>query len=77
MRQLYVALTRAKVQLYVPAALHYPSDKMKYGEASQLICCLRACISLPPIMQSFTNALEILRTRYSSILSKKSGIEIG
>lgn len=36
MRQLYVALTRAKRQLYVPIALHFPSEKLKYGESSPI-----------------------------------------
>lgn len=35
-RQLYVALTRAKRQLYIPVALHLPSEKLKWGEASPL-----------------------------------------
>lgn len=36
MRQLYVALTRAKMQLYIPVALHLPSEKMKWGDASPM-----------------------------------------
>ena len=36
MRQLYVALTRAKWQLYVPAALQMPGEKLKWGEASPM-----------------------------------------
>lgn len=36
MRQLYVALTRARHQLYVPAVLHFPSEKLKWGEASPI-----------------------------------------
>lgn len=36
MRQFYVAMTRAKHLLYVPAALHFPSHQLKYGEASPL-----------------------------------------
>lgn len=36
MRQLYVALTRAKHQLYVPALLHFKSEKIKWGEASPI-----------------------------------------
>lgn len=36
MRQLYVALTRAKDQLYVPAILDFPSNKLEFGEASPI-----------------------------------------
>jgi exodeoxyribonuclease V beta subunit len=36
MRQLYVALTRAKTQLYIPVALHLPSERLKWGEASPM-----------------------------------------
>ncbi len=36
MRQLYVALTRAKTQLYIPVALHLPSEKIKWGDASPM-----------------------------------------
>lgn len=36
MRQLYVALTRAKYQLYIPVALHLPSESIKRGEASPM-----------------------------------------
>lgn len=36
MRQLYVALTRAKTQLYIPVALHLSSEKIKYGDASPI-----------------------------------------
>ena len=36
MRQLYVALTRAKYQLYIPVALHLPSDSLKWGDASPM-----------------------------------------
>jgi exodeoxyribonuclease V beta subunit len=36
MRQLYVALTRAKLQLYIPIALHLPSNHLKIGEASPI-----------------------------------------
>jgi len=36
MRQLYVALTRAKLQLYIPIALHLPSQYLKLGEASPI-----------------------------------------
>ena len=36
MRQLYVALTRAKHQLYIPALLHFKSEKIKWGEASPI-----------------------------------------
>jgi exodeoxyribonuclease V beta subunit len=36
MRQLYVALTRAKIQLYIPVALHLPSEKLEMGEASPM-----------------------------------------
>lgn len=36
MRQLYVALTRAKHRLYIPVALNIPSDGVKMGEASPL-----------------------------------------
>lgn len=36
MRQLYVALTRAKKTLYIPAALHFPSEKLSPGEASPI-----------------------------------------
>ncbi|WP_052354797.1 UvrD-helicase domain-containing protein [Candidatus Protochlamydia sp. R18] len=36
MRQLYVAMTRAKYQLYIPISLHIPSEQIKYGEASPL-----------------------------------------
>ncbi len=36
MRQLYVALTRAKYQLYIPVALHLPSERLKWGEASPM-----------------------------------------
>ena len=36
MRQLYVALTRAKTRLYIPTALHFPAEKLKLGEASPL-----------------------------------------
>lgn len=36
MRQLYVALTRAKHRLYVPVALHLPSEHLKPGEASPI-----------------------------------------
>ena len=36
MRQLYVALTRAKTQLYIPVALHLPSEKLKWGDASPM-----------------------------------------
>lgn len=36
MRQLYVALTRAKIQLYIPVALHLPSERLKWGDASPM-----------------------------------------
>lgn len=36
MRQLYVAMTRAKKQLYVPLILHFPSEKLEFGEASPI-----------------------------------------
>lgn len=36
MRQLYVALTRAKTQLYIPVTLHLPSQRLKWGEASPM-----------------------------------------
>lgn len=36
MRQLYVTLTRAKYQLYVPVILSFPSEKINFGEASPL-----------------------------------------
>lgn len=36
MRQLYVALTRAKYQLYIPVALHLSSERIKYGDASPM-----------------------------------------
>ncbi len=36
MRQLYVALTRAKSQLYIPVALYLPSESIKRGEASPM-----------------------------------------
>lgn len=36
MRQLYVALTRAKIKVYIPVALHLPSEKIKLGEASPI-----------------------------------------
>jgi exodeoxyribonuclease V beta subunit len=36
MRQLYVALTRAKYRLYIPVALHLSSDALKIGEASPI-----------------------------------------
>jgi exodeoxyribonuclease V beta subunit len=36
MRQLYVALTRAKYQLYIPVALHLPSERLKWGDASPM-----------------------------------------
>lgn len=36
MRQLYVALTRAKYQLYIPVALNIPSNKLSYGDASPM-----------------------------------------
>ncbi len=36
MRQLYVALTRAKERLYLPLPLHLPSDHLKKGEASPM-----------------------------------------
>lgn len=36
MRQLYVALTRAKMQLYIPIALHLFSERLKLGDASPI-----------------------------------------
>lgn len=36
MRQLYVGLTRAKLQLYIPVALSLPSEKIQWGEASPM-----------------------------------------
>jgi exodeoxyribonuclease V beta subunit len=36
MRQLYVALTRAKYQLYIPVALGMPSEVLKWGAASPM-----------------------------------------
>lgn len=36
MRQLYVALTRAKHRLYIPVALSIPSEKIQFGEASPM-----------------------------------------
>lgn len=36
MRQLYVALTRAKYRLYIPIALHLNSQKLSLGEASPM-----------------------------------------
>jgi exodeoxyribonuclease V beta subunit len=36
MRQLYVALTRAKTQLYIPVALHLPAERLKWGDASPM-----------------------------------------
>jgi exodeoxyribonuclease V beta subunit len=36
MRQLYVSLTRAKFQLYIPVALHMSSERLKLGEASPM-----------------------------------------
>ncbi len=36
MRQLYVAMTRAKYRLYVPLAFHLPSEGLRQGEASPI-----------------------------------------
>lgn len=36
MRQLYVAMTRAKYQLYIPVVLHLPSQQLKCGDASPM-----------------------------------------
>ncbi|WP_068471490.1 UvrD-helicase domain-containing protein [Candidatus Protochlamydia phocaeensis] len=36
MRQLYVAMTRAKYQLYIPIALHLNADHLKFGDASPI-----------------------------------------
>lgn len=36
MRQLYVALTRPKHRLYIPAAIHLASENLKMGEASPI-----------------------------------------
>lgn len=36
MRQLYVALTRAKIRLYIPAAFLPPTPQLKMGEASPM-----------------------------------------
>jgi exodeoxyribonuclease V beta subunit len=36
MRQFYVALTRAKTQLYIPVALYLPTDRLKCGDASPM-----------------------------------------
>lgn len=49
MRQLYVALTRAKMQLYIPIALHLPSEKIKWGEASPIDLFLARLLRAAPI----------------------------
>ncbi|CUI17998.1 exodeoxyribonuclease V beta chain [Candidatus Protochlamydia naegleriophila] len=36
MRQLYVAMTRAKYQLYIPISLHFPTDRLAFGDASPI-----------------------------------------
>jgi exodeoxyribonuclease V beta subunit len=36
MRQLYVAMTRAKYRLYLPAIIHLPAEDLKFGEASPM-----------------------------------------
>lgn len=36
MRQLYVTFTRARLQLYVPLAIHMPTPYLEYGEASPM-----------------------------------------
>lgn len=46
MRQLYVSLTRAKLQLYIPIALNLPSEKVKWGDASPMDIFL-ACFDQP------------------------------
>lgn len=48
MRQLYVALTRAKMKLYIPIALHLPSEKIKWGEVSPMDLFL-ARLGQPPL----------------------------
>lgn len=57
MRQLYVAFTRAKIQLYIPVALHIPSEKLKFGEASPMD------IFLAKIGQSNASSYEMLYAR--------------
>lgn len=66
MRQLYVALTRAKHQLYLPAVLHYPSEQLKWGEASPLDLFL-ARLHQPPA--SYQTLYERIRSQAGNALS--------
>lgn len=60
MRQLYVALTRAKIQLYIPVALHLPSERLKWGEASPMDLFLaRLWQSVP---ESYTSLYDRIKS---------------
>lgn len=58
MRQLYVALTRAKYQLYIPVALHFSSDKLKWGNASPMELYLSRLSQPPASYQQLYERIE-------------------
>lgn len=60
MRQLYVALTRAKTQLYIPVALHLPSERIKLGDASPLDLFLARLWQ--PAMPSYSALYERIKS---------------
>lgn len=60
MRQLYVALTRAKRRLYIPVPLHLPSEQIRYGEASPIDLFLAR---LGQFSTDYKNLYEIIRNR--------------
>ena len=58
MRQLYVALTRAKSQLYIPAAIHCPSKHLKWGEASPIDLFLARLLQPPATYEALYERLR-------------------
>lgn len=59
MRQLYVALTRAKIRLYIPVAFHLPSDKIKFGDASPMDLLLARLWQ--PVVSSYEELYERIK----------------
>ncbi|MDP1879712.1 MAG: UvrD-helicase domain-containing protein [Parachlamydiaceae bacterium] len=67
MRQLYVALTRAKTQLYIPVALSLHSKSLEWGEASPMDLFL-ARLGQPPA--EYLELYERIKTGSSQYLLK-------
>lgn len=65
MRQLYVALTRAKSQLYIPAIINHFSENLKFGEASPLDLFLARLHQLPA---TYETVYERIRNSSNSLI---------